>query len=113
MTSENAVRGDDVLNRLSEVIESRRGSDPDASYVASLLAGDDTRVLKKIGEEAVELVVAVRDGDTAQMVHEAADLVFHTLVALAGQGVPASAVLAELERRFGRSGLAEKAAREK
>jgi phosphoribosyl-ATP pyrophosphohydrolase len=101
----------DVLSRLADIIESRKDADPATSYVASLLGGDETRVLKKIGEESVELVVAIRDADTDSMVHEAADLWFHTLVALAGHGVRAERVLEELGRRFARSGLEEKAMR--
>ncbi len=112
MTERNEKKTGDVLARLALTIESRRDADPDSSYVASLLAGAEPRLLKKIGEEAVELVIAVRDGDRGAMVHEAADLWFHTLVALARRGVDAGDVIAELERRFARSGLEEKASRE-
>ncbi len=101
----------EVLTRLAEVIESRRGADPSTSYVASLLAGEETRMLKKIGEETVELVLAIRDGNRSDMVHEAADLWFHTLVALASRGVDAAQIIEELERRFARSGIEEKASR--
>lgn len=103
----------DILARLADVIDARKKSDPGSSYVASLLAGDESRVLKKIGEEAVEFVVAVRDGDREGMVHEAADLWFHSLVALAARGVRVESVLAELERRFGVSGHEEKAGRKR
>lgn len=100
-----------TLSRLADVIESRKQASPDSSYVASLLSGDETRVLKKLGEEVVELVVAIRDGDEQGMVSEAADVWFHTMVALAGRGVRVERVLAELERRFGTSGHVEKADR--
>jgi len=110
---DRAAGAADILERLAAVIAARRGADPDSSYVASLLAADETRVLKKIGEESVELVVALRDADRAGMVHETADLWFHTLVALARYGLGPADVLAELERRFGRSGHEEKALREK
>lgn len=111
MPERGDMRTGEVLARLAEVIEARRGADPQSSYVAALLAGEEGRRLKKIGEEAVELVVALRDGDRDAMIHEAADLWFHTLVALSGRGVGAAEVIAELERRFGRSGLEEKASR--
>jgi phosphoribosyl-ATP pyrophosphohydrolase len=100
-----------ILSRLADVIESRQQSDPGSSYVASLLAGDEVRVLKKLGEEVTELVVAVRDGDEQAMVHEMADLWFHCMVALCGHGIRVERVLEELERRFGVSGHAEKASR--
>ena len=100
-----------VLEILDQVIESRRNSDPDSSYVATLLAGADARVLKKIGEEATELVIACKEGDRQPIVSEAADLLFHMLVALARHDLTSTDVLGELERRFGTSGHAEKAAR--
>ena len=103
----------EVLARLSRVIESRADADPETSYVASLLRGDESKVLKKIGEESVEFVLAVRDGDQAAMVHEAADLWFHTLVALGRQGVDADRILRELARRFGISGHEEKSSRQR
>jgi phosphoribosyl-ATP pyrophosphohydrolase len=103
----------DVLVRLSRVIQARRSADPGESYVASLVQGDESKALKKIGEESVELVLALRDADEAAMVHEAADLWFHTLVALGRHGVGADLVLSELERRFGVSGHDEKASRKK
>lgn len=103
--------GPDSLSRLADVIEARKGANPEQSYVAALLAGEESRVLKKIGEEAVELVIAVRDGRREAMVHETADLLFHVMVALAGRDVRIEAVLEEIERRFGTSGLVEKARR--
>lgn len=103
--------GDDTLARLARVIESRRGGDPDASYVARLLSRGPDAVLKKIGEEATETVMAAKDGDPRRIVHETADLWFHCLVMLAQYGLTPADVLAELERREGLSGLDEKALR--
>jgi phosphoribosyl-ATP pyrophosphohydrolase len=101
----------DVLARLQAVLEARRGADPQSSYTARLLAGGPDAVLRKIGEEAVELILAGRDAGADDVVHETADLWFHTLVLLTARGLDVRAVLAELERRFGTSGLAEKAGR--
>lgn len=101
----------DVLERLAQVIEERKNASPDSSYVASLHAKGLDAVLKKIGEEATELVIAGKSGDAEQVVHETADLWFHSLVLLAAQGLGPEAVLRELERRFGLSGLEEKARR--
>jgi len=101
----------DTLQRLADVLEARKGGDPDASYVARLYARGLDAILKKIGEEATETVLAAKDGDRAKIVYETADLWFHTLVMLAHQGLGPDAVLAELERRFGLSGLEEKASR--
>jgi phosphoribosyl-ATP pyrophosphohydrolase len=100
-----------VLARLADVIESRRGGDPEASYVARLLARAPDAVLKKIGEEATETVMAAKDGASERIVAECADLWFHCLVMLAQHGLRPEQVLAELERRAGTSGLEEKAAR--
>lgn len=102
---------DQTLYRLAEVLEQRKQADPDASYVAGLYDKGLDTILKKVGEEATETVIAAKGGDTRQLVHEVADLWFHTLVLLAHQGVGPEQVLAELERRFGLSGLEEKAAR--
>lgn len=105
-------RGDnDTLARLARVIESRRGGDPDASYVARLFSRGPDAVLKKIGEEATETVLAAKDGEARRIVHETADLWFHCLVMLAQYGLSPADVLAELERREGLSGLEEKALR--
>ena len=101
----------DTLQQLAAVLEARKGADPDASYVARLYAKGLDAILKKIGEEATEIVLAAKDGDPAKIIYETADLWFHTLVLLAHQGLGPDAVLAELRRRFGLSGLAEKAAR--
>lgn len=102
----------EVLERLAEVLEARKGVDADSSYVAGLYAKGLDAILKKIGEEATETVIAAKDGDRKALVHETADLWFHTLVLLAHQGLHPRDVLAELERRFGTSGQAEKAARD-
>jgi len=101
----------DILARLEATIAARLGADPTASYVAKLNAKGLDAVLKKVGEEATEAVIAAKAGDRAGLVHETADLWFHCLVLLARQGIPVAEVLAELARREGRSGLAEKAAR--
>ncbi len=101
----------DTLKRLAAVIESRRGDDPAKSYVARLLQKGPDAVLKKIGEEATEVVLACKDGDAGRIVAEMADLWFHSMVALAQAGLTPGDVLAELERREGLSGLDEFAAR--
>ena len=101
----------DVLNRLADVLEARKAADPDSSYVAKLYDKGLDAILKKIGEEATETVMAAKDGDADKIVYEVADLWFHSMVLLSQQGLHPDAVLAELDRRFGLSGLAEKAAR--
>jgi phosphoribosyl-ATP pyrophosphohydrolase len=101
----------DTFNKLAAVLEARKGADPASSYVAGLYAKGLDAILKKIGEEATETVIAAKGGQRQQVVHEMADLWFHTLVLLAQQGLKPEDVLAELERRFGLSGLEEKAAR--
>ncbi len=105
------MSGNDTLARLAEVIESRRGGDPDKSYVARLFFKGTDTILKKVGEEATETVMAGKDGDPKKIVYEVADLWFHSVVALAAFGLKPSDVLAELERREGLSGLEEFAAR--
>jgi phosphoribosyl-ATP pyrophosphohydrolase len=100
-----------VLARLAAVIESRKGTDPGSSYVARLLARAPDSVLKKIGEEATETVMAAKDGELERIVAETADLWFHCLVMLAHYGLGPDDVLAELARREGLSGLEEKALR--
>lgn len=108
----------DILERLAEVIESRKpgnGGDPDKSYVARLFTKGDDAILKKIGEEATEAVMAAKDaranGDTSKVLYECADLWFHSLVMLAQFDLKPQDVLNELARREGLSGLEEKAAR--
>jgi phosphoribosyl-ATP pyrophosphohydrolase len=101
----------EILSRLSEVIESRKGGDPDGSYVSRLFAKGEDAILKKIGEEATETVMAAKDGDRLRIVGETADLWFHCIVMLAHYGLKPSDVLMELRRREGISGIDEKAAR--
>ncbi len=103
----------DILQQLTEVLEQRKGADPDSSYVAKLYSKGLDTILKKIGEEATETVMAAKDGEKQKIVYETADLWFHTLVMLSQQGLSAEDVLNELARRFGLSGLEEKARREK
>lgn len=102
---------EEVLRKLAAVIEARKEAAPDSSYVASLYAKGLDAILKKIGEEATETVMAAKDGDAEQLVYEVADLWFHTLVLLAHQGLGPEAVLAELAGRFDVSGITEKANR--
>ncbi len=101
----------DTLARLEATIASRRGGDPAASYVASLFAKGRGRIARKLGEEAVETIVAALTEDRDALVGEAADTLFHLLVLLADADVPLTEVLAELDRREGVSGHDEKAAR--
>ena len=103
----------DVLEKLAGVIESRKTQNADSSYVASLFDKGMDSILKKVGEEAAETIVAAKNDDDAQLVHETADLWFHTLVMLAARGLGPEQVLSELERRFGVSGHDEKAGRDK
>jgi phosphoribosyl-ATP pyrophosphohydrolase len=103
----------DVLEKLATVIESRKAQSADSSYVASLFGKGMDSILKKVGEEAAETIVAAKNDNDAQLVHETADLWFHTLVMLAARGLGPEEVLAELERRFGVSGHDEKAGRDK
>ncbi len=103
----------DVLQELASVLEARKSADADSSYVAGLYAKGLDAILKKIGEEATETVMAAKDGDAGKIVYEVADLWFHSLVLLAHQGLGPQAVLDELDRRFGLSGLQEKANRGK
>ena len=106
---------DDILHRVAQVIESRKNADPSSSYVASLHHKGLNKILEKVGEEAVETILAAKDaahsGDAKDVIYETADLWFHSLVMLSALDLEPQAVLAELERRFGLSGHAEKAAR--
>ncbi len=102
---------EDILNKLAQVLEQRKTAQPESSYVASLYDKGLDAILKKIGEEATETVMAAKDGETDKIIYEIADLWFHTLVLLAHQGLTPDAVLNELDRRFGLSGHDEKAAR--
>jgi phosphoribosyl-ATP pyrophosphohydrolase len=102
-----------VLHRLGETIAARKGGDPSASYVASLFAKGQDAILKKVAEEAAEAVLAAKGGDKLHIVRETADLWFHSLLLLAWHGLAPEDVLAELRRREGVSGLAEKKSRGK
>ena len=102
---------DDVLRQLAEVLEQRKDAAADSSYVASLYDKGLDAILKKVGEEATETVMAAKDGEKEKLVYETADLWFHTLVLLAHEGLGPDDVLQELARRFGVSGLDEKASR--
>jgi phosphoribosyl-ATP pyrophosphohydrolase len=103
----------DILSRLMAVLESRKESEPGSSYVADLYDKGLDAILKKIGEESAETIIAAKSGDKQQIVYETADLWFHSLVLLAQQNLTAQQVLDELERRFGLSGIEEKASRQK
>jgi phosphoribosyl-ATP pyrophosphohydrolase len=108
------TRGDDTLARLAAVIESRKpanGGDPATSYVARLFDKGLDAILKKVGEEATETVMAAKDGDADKLVYEVADLWFHSIIALSQFGLKPEQVLAELARREGLSGLEEFAQR--
>jgi phosphoribosyl-ATP pyrophosphohydrolase len=109
MTADNT--SNDTLARLALVIESRKGGDPDKSYVARLFHKGPDAILKKIGEEATEVVMACKDGVPAKIVGEVADLWFHCMLALNAHGLAPADVLKELERREGLSGLEEFASR--
>nr|WP_234981466.1 phosphoribosyl-ATP diphosphatase [Fontimonas thermophila] len=100
-----------MLGELYRVLQARKSADPDRSYVASLYAKGMDAILKKIGEEAAETLIAAKNGDDGALVHELADLWFHTLVLLAQRDLPLTRLTDELARRFGTSGHAEKAAR--
>lgn len=105
------IDGNDVLADLAAVLETRKGGDPDASYVARLFHKGQDAILKKIGEEATEVVMASKDQSPAGVVNEMADLWFHSMVLLSWHGLTPADVLAELQRRVGLSGLEEKASR--
>ena len=101
----------DILDRLAATLEARKQAAPDSSYVAGLYAKGTDAILKKIGEEATEVVLAARDDQPEKIIYEVADLWFHTLVLLVHKGLKPADVLNELARREGLSGLAEKAGR--
>ena len=103
---------DDILLRLMTILASRKDADPESSYVSGLYDQGLDSILKKIGEESAETIIAAKSGDKQQIVYETADLWFHCMVMLAQQNLDARLVLEELERRFGVSGIEEKAARE-
>jgi phosphoribosyl-ATP pyrophosphohydrolase len=100
-----------ILCHLADVIEARKDADPSASYVAKLLQDGEDKILKKVAEETAEVLMASKDGDKPNVVREVADLWFHCLVLLAHHGIRPEAVLDELQRREGISGIQEKASR--
>ncbi len=102
---------DDILNRLSILLEARKSADPASSYVAKLYAKGMDSILKKVGEEATETIIAAKGGKQEEIIYETADLWFHTLVMLSQAGLNAQDVLNELARREGLSGIDEKASR--
>ena len=101
----------DILHRLTDIIEARKGAAPESSYVAKLFNKGDDAILKKVIEEAGEVLLAAKEGDKQHLVYEVADLWFHSLVLLAHNGLSAEDVLKELARREGVSGIEEKAKR--
>jgi phosphoribosyl-ATP pyrophosphohydrolase len=105
------MNNSEILAQLTEILEQRKGAAPDTSYVASLYDKGLDAILKKVGEEATETVMAAKDGDRDKLVYEIADLWFHTMVLMADQGLSSDDILQELARRFGVSGHDEKAAR--
>jgi len=100
-----------ILDRLAELLEQRKSADPQSSYVASLYAKGMDSILKKVGEEATETIIAAKNGDQQQLIYETSDLWFHTLVMLTKAGLKPQDVLDELARREGLSGITEKASR--
>lgn len=102
---------DDILQAVYRVILDRKANPTDSSYTASLMRGGIDKILKKIGEEATEVVIAAKGGVADEIVYESADLIFHLLVLLGHQNIPPESVYNELRRRFGTSGIAEKASR--
>ncbi len=103
----------DIIQRLTQELEARKSADPQTSYVAKLYSKGMNGILKKVGEEAAETIIAAKDGSQEDLIYETADLWFHTMVMLAQAGLSAEDVLNELARREGLSGLVEKAARPK
>lgn len=103
----------DIFLNLAHILEQRKTADPKTSYVAGLYVSGLDVILKKVGEEAAETIIAAKNGKPAPLVHEIADLWFHTLVLLAHENLNPQAVLDELEQRFGLSGLEEKAKRQR
>lgn len=103
----------DILQQLTETLKARKKADPESSYVASLYEKGLDKILKKIGEESAETIIAAKGGNKEEIIYETADLWFHTLVMLIDQEIDPQDVLNELERRFGTSGIEEKASRKK
>jgi len=106
------MKDSDILQRLTEVLESRKSADAEKSYVASLYAKGLDKILKKVGEESAETIIAAKNGDSKQLIYEMADLWFHCMVLLSQQNLTPDLVLKELERRFGLSGIEEKSQRQ-
>jgi len=104
---------EDIIQSVYKVILERKANPSENSYTASLMAKGIDKILKKVGEEATELIIAGKGGERQEIVHETADLIFHTLVLLAFHGIDPEEIYAELRRRFGVSGLDEKSSREK
>ncbi|SDG76692.1 phosphoribosyl-ATP pyrophosphatase [Alloyangia pacifica] len=104
---------DMTLEKLEEVVAARASASPDESWTAKLLAKGPEKCAEKFGEEAIEAIIEAVKGDNAKLASEAADVLFHFLVMLRARGLPLSEVMAELQRRQGQSGIAEKAARPK
>jgi len=102
----------EILERLNKILIERKKADPESSYVAKLYSKGIDSILKKIGEEATEVVIAGKDKSREQIIYETADLWFHTLVLLAHQDIDPADILAELDRRFGVSGIDEKKSRQ-
>lgn len=102
-----------TLQQLDSILEQRKSAHADSSYVASLYHKGINQILKKVAEEAGETIIAAKDGEREQIIYETADLWFHTMVMLAQQNISSDDILAELERRFGLSGLQEKKQRKK
>ena len=100
-----------ILHRLGETLAARQGADPSSSYVAGLMAKGEDAILRKVAEESAETLLASKEGDKLHVVREVADLWFHSMVLLAWHGLTPEDVLAELQRREGISGVAEKASR--
>ena len=103
----------DILQRLTETLETRKQASPESSYAAKLFSQGEDAILKKIGEETTEVILASKAGDKSHLVYETADLWFHCMVLLAQHGLSADDVLNELARREGLSGIAEKESRKK
>ena len=103
----------DILAELTDVLEARKSADASSSYVANLHHKGLNKILEKIGEESTETIIAAKDGDKEEVIKETADLWFHSLVMLSHLGLSAADVLAQLEKRFGLSGIEEKASRTK
>lgn len=103
----------DILQRLTETLEARKQASPESSYVAKLFSKGEDAILKKVGEEATEVILAAKGGDNGHLIYETADLWFHCMVLLAQRGLSADDVLNELARREGLSGIEEKANRSK